>query len=213
MFHQLKVLWVALAVTLSAQAAPVVLTFEGVQNTIYNTPQTVSGITMGNVAGDVQHFHFIDSTGYGLVNNGTGVLENDRLSRLFFELATPGVFTLTSFDISTVQFTDGNRNVSVEGFLNGVSTGIITTLALNSGYTTVNGAGLGLVDRIVFGPASGTGENGFNLDNVAFEIGAPVPEMDPQAASLPLFSALVMLLLARGRRRSFAEVWPEPELL
>ena len=69
-----KIFLVALGLLTGASAAgAVTVTFEGQSNAIYNAPITRSGFDFGNVAGDEQHFHEIDSTQFGLASNGTGV--------------------------------------------------------------------------------------------------------------------------------------------
>ena len=84
----------------AAPAAAVTVTFEGFANTIYNAPITRSGFEFGNVAGDTQHFHEIDSTNFGLASNGTGVLLNDRDSRMFVSASDLSTFTLSMIDVA-----------------------------------------------------------------------------------------------------------------
>lgn len=182
----------AAAAALPAQA--VLVTFEGQPNTIYNAPITRGGFTIGNVAGDEQHFHEITSTDYGLPNNGTGVLLNDRNSRIFVEEAGGADFSLYGVDVAAALGNLPAVGLTLEGFLDGISVGTFTISTLGTGYTAV-GATFGTIDRLVFDGIGGSG--GFVLDNL--DVGDPsnnVPE--------PLTLALVAsgLLMAGAARRT-----------
>ena len=153
-------------------AQAVVITSEGVANTIYTAPITRFGFDIGNVAGDEQHFHEIDSTAFPsfVPNNGTGVLYNDRDSRLFIEAnAGEAVQTFTVGDIDVATDLNGglggSATLTISGFLNNLLVGsFAVALSQTGAYTTVNGAVLGLIDELVFDGAGGNG--GFTLDNV-----------------------------------------------
>jgi hypothetical protein len=165
----------AAAVIATAFAAPanaVTLTFEGHSNTIYDAPITRSGFDVGNVVGDQQHFHEITSTSFGLPNNGTGVLMNDRDTRIFVEGTLDAPFTLGTFDVASALANGPAVGILIEGFFNNFSTGVITVAVLGTGYTTLDGTSLGVVDRLVFDGIGGQG--GFVLDNIALNA-APVP--------------------------------------
>jgi len=160
-----------------ASANPVTLTFEGVPNTIYGAPITRSGYDIGNVVGDEQHFHEIDSTAFPgfIVSNGTGVLYNDRDTRIFVDLAAsspyssfmPGLIDLAAVDTTA----GGATNVAVEGFLGGFSTGVVNVPVNFSAYNTIDLSGLGRIDRMVF---DANGGGGFSFDNLNLT-GIPEP--------------------------------------
>lgn len=173
----------------AAPASAALLTFEGQANTIYNAPIVRDGFTVGNVAGDEQHFHEIDSNGFGLPSNGTGVMLNDRDTRIFVEAVGLLDFSLTSVDVASALNNLPAIGIEIEGFLDGVSKGVITLGALGGGYTTLLGAALGTVDRLVFDGIGGGG--GFVLDNLA--LGDAV-----NGTPEPLSLALVLSALAAG---------------
>jgi hypothetical protein len=163
----------SLAVPYSAQAT--VITFEGQSNTIYGAPITRSGFDFGNVAGDEQHFHEIDSTQYGLISNGTGILLNDRDSRIFSSLNGGGTFFANSIDVASSGGSNlGSANgILIEGFLNGASAGVLNiAFGINSPFQTVDLTSLGTVDRIVFDGING----GVELGNAGFNQRQTVPE-------------------------------------
>lgn len=164
---------VILATAFTAPASAVTIDFEGQNNTIYNAPINRLGFDIGNVTGDEQHFHEITSTGFGLPNNGTGVLLNDRDTRIFVQDSLSLTFTLDTVDVASALANSPAVGIQIEGFLNNVSTGVITLAVLGTGYTTLNGASLGVVDRIVFDGLGGAG--GFVLDNLALNEARAVP--------------------------------------
>lgn len=188
----------------SAGAVPVTITFEGFNNATHTSPINRSGYLIGNVAGDEQHFHEINSTQFGVVSNGTGVLHNDRDTRIFVELASLQDFSLTSVDFSRAGNVSGAIAFTIQGFNNGVSTGIIPS-ASGAGYLTVLGASLGRVDRLIFDSTGGGSLAGFNLDNLALNDDPPAaaPEVDASAAAVPLtLTCFLMTLLWDRRKRS-----------
>jgi hypothetical protein len=165
-----------LAMAHPVASAAVVLTFEGVDNTIYSAPIVRSGFRIGNVAGDEQHFHEIDSanSAYGLPSNGTGVLLNDRNTRIFIEDVLGADFTLSLVDVAAALSNLPAVGITIEGFNNGVSTGTVSLASLGTGYTTLAGGSLGNVDRLLFDGIGGQG--GFVLDNVTLDAAAAIPE-------------------------------------
>ena len=194
----------ALLASATAPASAATLTFEGFSNSIYTAPIVRSGFSIGNVGEDEQHFHEIDSTAFPgfVVNNGTGVLFNDRNTRLFIESATPGqAFTFSSFDGAAAgsgDATGGATTLNVRGFLLG---NLVT-----SANFTINGNNFasfsgfaGNFDRLVFDAVNGGG--GFSLDNVTLN-GAAVPEPASWAMMIGGFG----LLGAAMRRRTAAKV-------
>lgn len=187
---------VAFGVASSAQAATI--TFEGQSNTIYNAPIVRSGFTIGNQGGEEQHFHEITSTSFGLPNNGTGVLLNDRDTTIFVSAVGLATFTLGSVDVAAATGNNPAVSLSVFGFLNNVQTGVINVANLGSGYTTLNGSSLGNIDRLVFDGVGGGG--GFVLDNLTLNA--------PGAGAVPEPTTWALLILGFGavgagmRRRS-----------
>lgn len=158
-----------------ASSAPVLaattLTFEGHPNTIYNAPITRSGFEIGNPAGQEQHFHEIDSTQFGLISNGTGILLNDRDSQIFLQRAGGGAFALTSFDIASSGGSNaGGTDFTVSGYLGGNFVGSVVG-SLGSFATF---AGFSNVDYVVFDGSGGRG--GFELDNIVLDGAGAVPE-------------------------------------
>jgi hypothetical protein len=176
------VLGCALLLTTAAtqlEAAPITITFEGFNNNIYIAPITRSGYDIGNPVGQLQHFHEITSTGFLLPNNGTGVLLNDRNTEIFVVgNAGSGIttFSLTSVDVATALGNGPAVGITITGSLGGVPTGTVNLASLGTGYTTLSGGSLGIVDRLVFDGIGGSG--GFVLDNLALNdsAGAVIPE-------------------------------------
>jgi hypothetical protein len=187
----------ALAMSLAAgSASATLITFEGQANSIYNAPIARDGFLIGNVAGDEQHFHEIDSTQYGLTSNGTGVLLNDRNTRIFVEDALGGVFSLGSVDVATAANNGPGLSILIEGFLNGVSVGTLST-TFGAGFTTLSGVSLGTVDRLVFDGFGGAG--GFEMDNLSLNAAV---ESVPEPVSLGLFGIGLAGLAAARRKRA-----------
>lgn len=121
--------------------------------------------------------------GFGLPSNGTGVLWSPRHD-LTVGLTGGGQFTLTAVDVGL----RAGGTVSIEGFLNGLSQGTISTGL--SGYSTLSGSAWGAIDEfVVTGTALYGGD--FTIDNLS--IGTAVPDSGP-----PL--ALVVLVLAGAVR-------------
>jgi hypothetical protein len=188
---------ITLSLGLLGSANAAIITFEGFSNTIYNSPITRSGFDFGNVAGDEQHFHEIDSTNYGLISNGTGILLNDRDSRLFAALNGGGSFLGNSIDVASSGASNlgSGDGILIEGFLNNVSTGILNiSFGISSPFQTVNLGSLGTVDRLVFDGIRG----GFELDNAIFNEQQTVPE----PASLGLLGIGLAGLGATRRRKT-----------
>ena len=184
-------------------AAAVTVTFEGFRNQIYNAPITRSGFEFGNVAGDTQHFHEIDSTNFGLASNGTGVLLNDRDSRMFVSASDLSTFTLSMIDVAA-SFNNGpGTSLTIEGFLANVSTGVLTISNLGE-FQTVLGTSLGNVDRLLIDGFGGGG--GFELDNVVLN-GASVggvPEPTTWAMLIAGFAMTGSAMRNRARKATVA---------
>jgi hypothetical protein len=180
----------ALTVLAAAFAAPAahatVITFEGASNAIYTAPIARSGFSIGNIVGDEQHFHEIDSTQFGLTSNGTGVLLNDRNTSIFVQAIDDSDFTLDAVDVAASLSNNPGTAITVTGYNNGAVTGSFS-FTFGSSFSTVLGSSLGSVDRLVFDGTGGAG--GFELDNLTLgAAGATVPE--------PTSLALVLAALA-----------------
>jgi len=188
-----------------AQAQNALLTFEGQANTIYTSPIVRSSYQIGNPAGQEQHFHEIDSTRFGLPNNGTGILLNDRNTQIFL-MADPGaafiLFSLTSVDVAASTGSRPADSLTLTGFLNGAPTGSVSVTFNGANYATLDGTALGTVDRLIFDGFGGGG--GFVLDNVNLTTpqapggGGAIPE--PGTVAL-LGTSLLPLAAAVARRR------------
>lgn len=180
----------------AASADAALITFEGQFNTDYTSPITRLGYDIGNPIGQEQHFHELTSTQFGLPNNGTGVLLNDRDTQIFVT-ATGGTlepFVLTSVDVASALNNLPAVSLTIFGFLNNLPTGSIVINPLGTGYTTVSGGALGTVDRLLFDGFGGGG--GFVLDNLELNA-ASVPEPGSMALLALGFAAAG----ARWRRR------------
>lgn len=181
----------------AAVAGPI--TFEGHANSQYdNTTITREGMTFSNVAGDEQHFHEIDPTPYGLVDNGTGVFLVDRDTRAQMVAQDASIFTLGNFDISSA-YANATFSYAVTGYLNNVLVGTLTGALPSSSFLTLSGASLGNVDRVVFDGIGGQGY--FQLDNI--NVGAAnggVPEPASWAMMLGGFGAIGAAM--RRRRKA-----------
>ncbi len=179
----------------AASVSAATITFEGFENQIYGSPIDRLGFTIGNLAGDEQHFHEITSTGFSLPNNGTGVLLNDRDTRIFVNQGGTN-FILTSIDVAAALGNSPAVGLTITGYLLGGSTGVITLESLGQGYTTLSGGALGTVDQIVFDGIAGQG--GFVLDNLTLNEGeAAIPEPGTYA-----MMGLGLTALALLRRRA-----------
>lgn len=193
------VLTAAAIAAFTAPASAASITFEGASNSIYGAPIVRSGFSIGNVAGDEQHFHEIDSTAFAgfTVSNGTGVLYNDRDTRIEMTQVGGGLFTLGNFDASATGPNDDSAGASllnVSAFVSNVLTVSLNFSINGSAFNSWNGAGLGSFDRLVF---DANGGGGFQLDNVNLS-GSTVPEPASWAMMIGGFG----LVGAAMRRRS-----------
>lgn len=196
MKYRLLFALVALAALPALQAATITITFEGQYNAIYESPIVRSGYTIGNVAGDEQHFHEITSTNFGLPNNGTGILLNDRDTRILVEAGGSG-FYLDSVDVA--GFSNGGSTatgMTVYGYYLGGLTGSVSS-PIGDVYLNLIGSSLGLVDQLVFDGTGGGGQ--FVLDNLALSDTPPGQVPEP-ATALMCAGALALAILARKRR-------------
>ena len=172
-------LGVAAAAFAAVPATAVVLTFEGSSNSVYNSPIVRSGFTIGNVVGDIQHFHELDSNAFPAeeIPNGTGILFNDRDSRIQITKVGGGTFTLGSFDTSALRAgangSGGADTLKLIAFLNNVQTATLSFSINDQTYGTFSGAGLGVFDLLTFDGLNGGG--GFALDNVTLNGAVPEP--------------------------------------
>ncbi len=184
----------------SLSALAVTITFEGASNSIYSSPIVRSGFTIGNPIGDEQHFHEITSTGFGLPNNGTGVLLNDRDTRIY--VAQGGTaFTLGSVDVAAALDNSPGVGITITGYLLGAPTGTVDLADFGLGYTTLLGATLGSVDYLLFDGIGGQG--GFVLDNLVLNESVqqePVGEVPEPATVTYLCAGLLALSIARSRK-------------
>lgn len=179
---------------LAAPASAAVLTFEGHANQIYTAPIVREGFELGNLPGEEQHFHEIDSNGFGLASNGTGVLLNDRDTSIFLRAFDLSNFMLTSFDIAASFGNFPGASFSVKGYLDDVLTGEVTGDL--GEFASFSGAALGTVDYVVFDGLGGDG--GFELDNVALNEGTgAIPEPATWAMMLMGFGAMGALIRRR----------------
>lgn len=185
---------IAISFGISGVASATVITFEGQANLIYDTPIVRSGFLIGNVAGDEQHFHEIDSTQYGLASNGTGVLLNDRDTRIFVENEFGSSFWLGSVDVAASFNNNPGYAINVEGFLHGSSVGTVSTVFGNS-FITLSGLSLGAVDRLVFDGIGNQG--GFELDNLTL-----TPSNVPVPAAAWLLGSGLLGLIGVARRKA-----------
>jgi hypothetical protein len=176
------------------------LTFEGQENTIYTAPIVRLGFELGNPAGQEQHFHEITSTNYGLPNNGTGILLNDRDTQIYVKAASGlPTFTMPSVDVAAALGNQPAIGLTITGFLGAATTGTINIASLGSGYTSVTGSALGVVDRLIFDGIGGGG--GFALDNL-------LVNNVPEAASFALVSIAALTYLVRFPRTVHRAVRP-----
>jgi hypothetical protein len=175
-------------------ASASVITFEGSQNTIYDSPIVRMELLIGNTAGQEQHFHEIASTDYGLPNNGTGILLNDRDTEIYFAPNAGAPFTtfsLNSVDVAAATDSGPATGLTITGYLLGSPTGSII-MSIDGTWVNVNGSSLGTVDRVVFDGTGGGG--GFVLDNFDFGNGsAAIPEPASFGLALLGFGALAIL--------------------
>ena len=90
----------SIAAVLAAPAAQATLiTFEGHSNAAYSAPINRLGFLIGNAPGQGHHFHEVASGSFGLPNNGTGILMNDRATQLSVQGALGEDFSLTAVDV------------------------------------------------------------------------------------------------------------------
>ncbi len=184
----------------SAEAA--LITFEGSFNSVYNSPIVRSGYEIGNPIGDQQHFHEVDSTAFGLPSNGTGILANDRDTRIFVmaDGGTTAEFTLDMVDVASLgSLNSAGLGLTIEGFLGGISTGLIDIGSLGGGYTTVLGASLGVMDQLIFDGYGGGG--GFALDNLALTEASPSEVPEPATIGLLVIGLAGLGFSGRRRRQ------------
>lgn len=187
----LKAACAGLVLSVSGFANAGLITFEGFNNQEYSSPITRDDYVIGNVIGHEQHFHEIDSTQFGLPDNGTGVLLNDRNSQLFVENSLGGIFSLLSVDVA--GYFSSNTGLIIEGFLAGSSVGTINLASMGSAYTSLLGNTLGNVDRLVFDGVNNGGNSNFVIDNLSLVGGISVPE----PSTLAIFALGVMGLASR----------------
>jgi hypothetical protein len=164
-------------------AASVVITFEGVEDTLFTAPITRLQFEIGNPPLEVQHFRELDSATHSreVPDNGTGVLYNERDTHIFLH-AEPGApfqtFRLSSVDVAS-GISSTSASATIEGFLDGVSTGILRIPVSQLDYISVNGESLGMIDEARW-KGFGEGGGGFVLDNIALEtFPAAVPGLWP----------------------------------
>ncbi len=178
-------------------ASASVITFEGSENSIYESPIIRMDLLIGNPAAQEQHFHEITSTGYDLPNNGTGVLLNDRDTEIYFAPNAGAPFTtfsLNSVDVAAATGSGPATGLTITGYLLGSPTGSII-LSIDGTWVNVGGSSLGTIDRVVFDGTGGGG--GFVLDNFDFGDGSAAV---PEPASIVL-ATLGLGVLAIFRRR------------
>ena len=179
-----------------ATASAAVITFEGQNNTIYTAPIVRLGFELGNPVGFEQHFHEITSTQFGLPNNGTGVMLNDRDTEFYVVTSGgPAPFTLTSVDVASALNNFPAVGLEIRGYLNNILVGTLTVAVLGNGYTTVAGGALGSIDRLIFDGIGGQG--GFVLDNLTLDEQVVVPE---PVSLLLLGSGLAAAAIRRRRQ-------------
>ena len=178
----------AFAVAAPAMAAPTVIDFNGHVNDIYEKPITESSFQFGNVTGNEQHFHLVDSNLFGLAGNGTSVLLNDRNTSIFLQAIGGAAFSLSSVDVATSFANLPANSLRIDGFLGGMLTSSLTIGSLGQ-FQTVNTGSFTNVDRVVFDGLGGQG--GFELDNVALNSAvAAVPEPTTWAMMLAGFGGI-----------------------
>lgn len=195
-------LFVLCLATASASAVSSSITFEGQSNTIYGDPINREGYLIGNPAGQEQHFHEITSTGFGLPNNGTGVLLNDRDTQIFVTEFDASPFSLLSVQVAAASGNSPALGLVIQGFLNSSLVGTLTLASLGNGYTTVDGSFItGAIDRLVFDGIDGGG--GFVLDNLQLENSpSTAPQGVADAGSTVALLGLAMSGMAWARRKA-----------
>lgn len=175
----------------SAQAT--VITFEGHYNTQYQSTITRNGFDFGILAGFEQHFHEVDSTQFGLVSNGTGILLIDRDTKAFAAKNGGGAFLANSIDVASSGSSNqgSSTGLNISAYLNNTLVGsTFVAFGISSPFQTINLASFGNIDRLVFDGNNG----GFGLDNAVFN-GAvtAVPESNGFILFCMALSGLVCL--------------------
>lgn len=194
------VLILGLAVCVNLASASVI-TFEGSENTIYDSPIVRLDLLIGNPVEQEQHFHEITSTNYGLPNNGTGILLDDRDTEIYFAPNAGAPFTtfsLNSVDVAAATGSGPATGLTITGYLSGSPTGSII-MEIGGTWVNVSGSSLGTVDRVVFDGTGGAG--GFVLDNFDFNDGSAPSSSVPEPASIVLATLGPGALAILRRRR------------
>lgn len=179
----------------AAPSNAVVITFEGHENTIYDSPITRSGYVIGNPTGQEQHFHELNPITYGIPNNGTGDLTNDRNTQIFVQSESLSDFTLASVEVGSY----GAVGLSIFGYNNGALTGTVTLDSLGSVLNVMNGSSLGNVDLLIFDGIGWSG--GFALDNLT--VNAYDAPQVPEPGTVMLFGAgmLGLVVFRKARKK------------
>jgi hypothetical protein len=189
-------------------AASVVITFEGVEDTVYTAPISRLQFEIGNPPLETQHFRELDSATHfqEVPDNGTGVLYNDRDTHIFLH-AEPGAsfrtFRLLSVDVAS-GISSTSASATIQGFLDGVSTGILRIPVNQLDYITVSGESLGEIDDVRW-KGFGEGGGGFVLDNVALET---LPSAVPGPSPLMLLGIGSLGMLAYSWARWLGKLEP-----
>ena len=115
---------------------------------------------------------------------------NDRDTEIFV-IANAGSgfsqYSFTSVDVTSSMENSRANDLRITGFLNNVQTGSLLVSPLGTGYTTIFGASLGIVDRLTFDGIGGGG--GFVLDNLALNNAPTTSVPEPFTVLGTIFSA------------------------